>query len=125
MFCPAAMSKASAFTFSNVLSRNLLDPCQSLASPKSGSTHTARLLIARSGDLLGNGEMLVMRTIEDPANPIGKFVCSKHSIGLYNFSLAVHPLGLDGVQPRTPLRKKATDGPHTFTALLEAAVVFS
>ncbi len=42
-FCPEAIIRASEFTFSNRLSLNLLKPCQSLASPKSGSTHTARL----------------------------------------------------------------------------------
>src|SRR5215211_4351991 len=61
---------------------------------------------ACSGDILCDGEMLVVRTIEDTTNPIGKFVCSKQSIGLYNFSLAVHPFGLDGVQPRAPFGSK-------------------
>lgn len=42
-FCPEAIMRASAFTFSSPLSLNRLDPCHSLASPKSGSTHTARL----------------------------------------------------------------------------------
>jgi hypothetical protein len=45
-FCPEAIMRASAFTFSNRLSLNLLRPCHSLASPKSGSTHTARFLRA-------------------------------------------------------------------------------
>lgn len=45
-FCPQASIKASEFTFSNRLSLNLLKPCHSFASPKSGSTHTARLLRA-------------------------------------------------------------------------------
>lgn len=43
MFCPAAITMASAFTRQSVLSLNLLMPCHSLASPKSGSTHTLRL----------------------------------------------------------------------------------
>src|SRR5215208_2650253 len=80
---------------------------------------------ARSGDLLGNGEMLVMRTIEDPANPICQLVSSQQSVGFDYFALAVHPLGLYGVQPRTPLWQKATHNPHTFTALLDFSVVFS
>ena len=69
--------------------------------------------------------MLVMRTIEDPANHIGEFVSSKQSVGFDYFALAMHPLGLYGVQSRTLLRKKATHDPHTFTALLDPAVVFS
>jgi hypothetical protein len=46
MFCPAAVNRASTFTFSNPRNRNLLAPCQSLASPKRGSTHTWRFLSA-------------------------------------------------------------------------------
>ena len=69
--------------------------------------------------------MLVMRTIEDPANPIGEFVCAQQPVGFDYFALAMHPLGLYGVQPRTPLWQKATHDPHTFTALLDPAVVFS
>ena len=45
-FCPEAIIRASVFTFSSRLSLNLLKPCHSLASPNSGSTHTARLLRA-------------------------------------------------------------------------------
>ena len=43
MFCPAAITMASAFTRQSVLSLNLLMPCHSLASPNIGSTHTLRL----------------------------------------------------------------------------------
>ena len=43
MFCPAAITMASMFTRQSLLSLNLLMPCHSLASPKSGSTHTLRL----------------------------------------------------------------------------------
>jgi hypothetical protein len=43
MFCPAAVTIASAFTRQSVLRRNLLIPCHSLASPNIGSTHTLRL----------------------------------------------------------------------------------
>jgi hypothetical protein len=42
MFCPVAISSASMFTFSNLLSLNLRRPCQSFASPNNGSTHTLR-----------------------------------------------------------------------------------
>jgi hypothetical protein len=43
MFCPAAITIASAFTRQSLLSLNLLIPCHSLASPNIGSTHTLRL----------------------------------------------------------------------------------
>ena len=42
-FCPDAIMRASEFTFSSPLSLNLLDPCHSLASANTGSTHTALL----------------------------------------------------------------------------------
>jgi hypothetical protein len=44
MFSAEAISSASMFAFSNLLSLNLRKPCQSLASPNVGSTHTRRLL---------------------------------------------------------------------------------
>lgn len=43
MFCPVAITIASAFTRQSLLRRNLLIPCHSLASPNMGSTHTLRL----------------------------------------------------------------------------------
>src|SRR5215204_360838 len=70
--------------------------------------------------------MLVVRTIEDPAHPVGKLICPEQSIGLHHLSLSVDPFGLYGVQPRTLLRKKAADDPHSgfATALFDVAVVF-
>jgi hypothetical protein len=41
-FCPEAIISASAFTFSSPLSLKRLKPCQSLASPKTGSTFCSR-----------------------------------------------------------------------------------
>src|SRR5215213_4632914 len=52
--------------------------------------------------------MLVMRTIEDPANPIGEFVSAQQPVGFDYFALAMNPLGLYGVKPRTLLGKKPT-----------------
>src|SRR5215210_3524660 len=69
--------------------------------------------------------MLVMRTIEDSANPVGKLVSAQRSLGLDDLALAVYPLGLYGVQPRTLLRKKTTHDPHSASALLDSAVVSS
>src|SRR5215208_6861873 len=96
-------------------------------------TTTRKLLICRtrraasacSGDILCDGEMLVVRTIEDTTNPIGKFVCSKQSVGLDHFSLAVHPLGLDGVQPRALFGQKTAHDPNPFAALFDPSVVFA
>jgi len=50
--------------------------------------------------------MLVMRTAEDPTDPIGKLVSSQQSIGLDHFTLAMNPFGLYSVQPRTPPGQK-------------------
>jgi hypothetical protein len=69
--------------------------------------------------------LVIMRTVEDPTDPIGKLVCSKHSIRLYNFSLAVNPLGLYGVKPRTLLGKKAAYDPHSAAAPFDFLVMFS
>src|SRR5215212_3590257 len=57
--------------------------------------------------------MLVMRTTEDPAYPVCEFVSSQQSVGFYDLALCVYPFGLDGVQPRTLLRKKATHDPYS------------
>src|SRR5215212_4728341 len=69
--------------------------------------------------------MLVMRTVEDPTDPIGKLVSTKQSIRLNHFALAVNPLGLYGVQPRTLLGKKAAYDPHSAPAPLDLLVMFS
>src|SRR3712207_6801339 len=69
--------------------------------------------------------MLVTRTIEEPAHPLGKFVCSEESVWLDDLALRVNPFRLDGVQPRTLLRKQTTHDPHPKAALLDAAVVLA
>src|SRR5215211_1207275 len=71
--------------------------------------------------------MLVMRRTGNPAYPIRKLVGSKQPVWLDDLALAVYPLRLYGVQPRTPLRKKATHDPHPSfaAALLDPAVVSS
>src|SRR4051812_7836935 len=69
--------------------------------------------------------MLVMRTTEDPAYSVCEFVSSQQSVGFYDLALAVHPFGLDGVQPRTLLRKKAAHDPYAASALFDFSVVRS
>src|SRR5215203_5276414 len=71
--------------------------------------------------------MLVMRTTENPAYPLGKLVGSKQPLWLEDLALAGHPLGLYGVQPRTLLRKKATHDPYSSfaAALLDYSAVVS
>ena len=69
--------------------------------------------------------MLLMRTTKDPADPLCKLVRSQQTVRLDDLAFAVDPLGLYGVQPRTPLGQKTTHHPHSTAALLDAAVVFS
>ena len=69
--------------------------------------------------------MLVVRTTENPAHSIREFVGSEQSVGLDDLSLAVYPLWLDGVLPRTLLGKQATYDPHSLAAFLDPTVVFS
>src|ERR687897_2869468 len=54
---------------------------------------------ASSSDLLGNGEMLVMRTIERPADPLGELVGPQKPVELHDPPFPVYPLGL--YQPDT------------------------
>src|ERR671913_2023628 len=68
--------------------------------------------------------MLVMGTPKHPAHPVRKLVGSQQPLRLDDFALGVNPLRLDGVKPRTLLRKQATDDPHALAALFDAAVVF-
>src|SRR5215212_166043 len=69
--------------------------------------------------------MLVMRTTKYPANPLGELVSSQQSVGFHDLALAVYPLGLYGIEPRTLLRKKAAHDPHSIAALFDLAVVRS
>src|SRR5215216_5702285 len=81
---------------------------------------------ACSGSIFGNGQMLVMGTIEDPTNPVCELVSTQRiAVRLDHFSLAVYPLGFYGVQPRTLLGKKADDDPHPFCAVPDFWVVRS
>ena len=79
---------------------------------------------ACSGNIFGNRQMLVMRTIEDPANPLGELVSSQRiTLRLHYFALAVNPFGFYGVKPWTLLGKKATHDPHPLCALLDFSIL--
>src|SRR5215217_2175825 len=47
---------------------------------------------ARSSNIFGNGQMLVMRTVEDRADSLGQLVSREQPLGLYHLALAVDPL---------------------------------
>src|SRR5215207_3058165 len=61
--------------------------------------------------------MLIMGTAEDPTGPVGKLVSAQKTVGLYHLPLAVHPLRLDGVQPRALFGQKAAYDPHSSFAV--------
>jgi hypothetical protein len=67
--------------------------------------------------------MLIMRATKDPTDPVGEFIRSQQTVGLYNLSLAMNPFGLYGVRLRTLLGKQATHDPHSAPALLNFSVV--
>src|SRR4051794_1665998 len=69
--------------------------------------------------------MLVMRTTEDPTDPLGKLVGAQQTLGLDHLPFAVNPFGFDGVQPRALLGQQTAYDPHAFTALFDLAVMFS
>src|SRR5215216_3304242 len=69
--------------------------------------------------------MLVMRTIEGSANPVGEFVSPQQTVGFDDLALAVNPFRLDGIEPRALLGQKAAYDPHPFAAVFDAAVVLA
>ena len=66
-----------------------------------------------------------MRTTEDPAYPIRELVGSQQPVWLYHLSLAVYPLGLYDIEPRTLLGQQAAHYPHPLAAFLNSTVVRS
>src|SRR5215203_1469504 len=60
--------------------------------------------------------MLVMRTVEGCAYPLGQFVGRQQPFGLDHPTLAVNPLRFYRVQPRTLLRQKAANDPDALAA---------
>jgi hypothetical protein len=70
--------------------------------------------------------MLVMRTIEDPTNPLGELVSAQRiALRLHYFALASLPTWVYGVEPRTLLGQQAADDPHSLCALFDFSVVRS
>jgi hypothetical protein len=69
--------------------------------------------------------MLVMRTTENPAYPLGELISTKHYLGLDHFALAMNPFGHYGVQPRALFGQKAAYDPHSFATHFDLAVVLA
>jgi hypothetical protein len=64
-----------------------------------------------------------MRTVKDRAYSLGQLVSCEQPVGLYNFALAVNPLGLHRVEPRALLEQQAAYDPHSTAAVLDSSVV--
>src|SRR5829696_1367396 len=66
---------------------------------------------ARSGSIFGNGQVLVMRIVEDQAYSLSQLVSCEQ------------PLGLHRVEPRTLLGQKAAYDPHSLATVFGLTVV--
>src|SRR5215216_4395441 len=64
-----------------------------------------------------------MRTVEEPADPLGQLVSREQPVGLDHPALAMDPFGLYRVEPRTLLRQKAAYDPHPGAAFFDPPVV--
>src|SRR5215204_2761383 len=69
--------------------------------------------------------MFVMRTVEDSADSLGQLVSREQPVGLDHLALAMDPLGLYWIEPRTLLGQKAAYDPHAPAVLFDPAVVSS
>ena len=67
--------------------------------------------------------MLVVRTTEDPADPVGELVSAEQSLGLCDLAFGVDPLGLDRVEPRALDGQRARYYPNPPAAGFNPAVV--
>src|SRR5215218_10862819 len=78
---------------------------------------------ARSGDIFGNRQVLVVRTSEGRANPICQLVSREQTVELYNLALAMDPLGLHRIEPRALYGQQTAYDPHSMSTLFDPAVV--
>jgi hypothetical protein len=69
--------------------------------------------------------MLVMRTTEDPADPICELISTEQPLGLCDLAFAMNPLGLYGIEPRALGRQQAGHYPHPSfaTTVFDSAAV--
>ena len=80
-------------------------------------------LSAGSGDLLGFGETALGRTGQVGIDTAFQFGGSEQSIGLDHILFAMHPLGLDGIEPGTLGGQQASENADAFATLLDLLVV--
>src|SRR3712207_1444923 len=83
------------------------------------------LTSARSGDILGNRQVLVVWAVKSRTNSLSQLVGTQQPVRLHYPTLAVNPPRLHGVEPQTLFRQKAAYDPHSSfaTALFDLAVM--
>src|SRR5215204_4413335 len=67
--------------------------------------------------------MLVVRTIEDPADSVSELISAKQSLGLCNLAFGVDPPGLYSIEPRALGGQQVRYYPHPMAACFDLAVV--
>src|SRR3954464_14247394 len=67
--------------------------------------------------------MLVVRTTEEPADPICELLSTEQSLGLRDLAFGVDPLGLYGVKPRALGGQEARHYTYPTSAFFDLAVV--
>src|SRR5215208_3793104 len=67
--------------------------------------------------------MLVVRTIEDPADSVSELISAKQSLGLCNLAFGVDPLGLYSIEPRALGGQQARYYPYPMAAGFDFSVV--
>src|SRR5215212_1036843 len=71
----------------------------------------SRVTNARSGDIFGERQVLMMWATEGRAHPLDQLVSTQQSLRFDDAPLAVRPLGLYGIQPRALLGQVAAYDP--------------
>src|SRR5947207_2788837 len=69
--------------------------------------------------------MSLVRTVKVGTDPLGKLASREQSIGFNDSALAMHPLGLDGIEPGTFRREQKGQDAYAFALLLDLLVVLA
>src|SRR5258706_3730212 len=80
---------------------------------------------AESRDLFGNDKMRFVRTSKVGTDPFSKLLSSKQSIVLNRIAFAMHPFGLNRIEPGALRGQQEGQDTHPFACLLHLLIVFS
>src|SRR5258706_11529127 len=83
------------------------------------------LTSAYSRDLFGNDQIRFIRTSKVSTDPFSKLLSCQQSIVLNHVAFAMHPLGLDGIEPGTFGRQKERQNAYSFSGLSDLLVVLT